>query len=545
MLTIIYPFTHVHGQESESFIADREITILSLKGGQADTIPEEVSDYIKEKTGITLKMESISSDDSNTALAQGLTANDLPDIVSFYLDDSGRPEMPMLLKAANEERFTNLTPLLKMDSITTLNKYLDDDYLPVDTRDNIMFRPEWDGASYIMHNRIDRYPAMKKPNPEITKLYIRKDIAEDLDVEMDTIHTSDELYDLGKKIQEKGYTDKNGVPVTIFGPTVWGGDDRDWLYHDLVWTGISREKFMEDEDGNLKHESQTPYIMERVKQVHKYFDEKLMPQDYYTMEAARASELIYQQNFAIITDIHSYRPELEGLDYIPLGNLNRVDGTSDMVIRYKTGYSAWAIPATTEKPEEVMQFADWLASREGKLLYLYGLEGRDYELDGDNNPIVKPEVYDEIMNNSDKAVSRGFRSAGSYWGDEVAYTDFAHEEDFGEGQWGEKIREERGEIVAGDKIRELYHYDEKFENARIVDGQTVQSLLFEYEGEDGGLINALAQYNDDVLKMYHAESIEDAEKILEHSKKNLEDNDLAGFIKYVEQQIKDGKKIYY
>ena len=30
----------------------------------------------------------------------------------------------------------------------------------------------------------------------------------------------------------------------MIGPTAWGGSDRDFLYNDLVWTGVSGEKFM-------------------------------------------------------------------------------------------------------------------------------------------------------------------------------------------------------------------------------------------------------------------------------------------------------------
>ena len=38
-------------------------------------------------------------------------------------------------------------------------------------------------------------------------------------------------------------------------------------------------------------------------------------------------------------------------------------------------------PSTTEHPEDVVKLADFLASREGKLLGQYGIKGRDYTLD--------------------------------------------------------------------------------------------------------------------------------------------------------------------
>ena len=48
---------------------------------------------------------------------------------------------------------------------------------------------------------------------------------------------------------------------------------------------------------------------------------------------------------------------------------------------YKSGANGWAVPSTTEHPEDVVKLADFLASREGKLLGQYGIKGRDYTLD--------------------------------------------------------------------------------------------------------------------------------------------------------------------
>ena len=43
--------------------------------------------------------------------------------------------------------------------------------------------------------------------------------------------------------------------------------------------------------------------------------------------------------------------------------------------------SGWAVPSITEHPEDVVKLADFLASREAKLLGQYGIKGRDYTLD--------------------------------------------------------------------------------------------------------------------------------------------------------------------
>lgn len=87
-------------------------------------------------------------------LTAGLATGDLPDVIVSYLNHSGRPEMPVLLKAAREGMFTDLTPYLKDTKI--YSKYFEDGYLPVDTKNGVMFRPEFNGSAYFVHMRINR-----------------------------------------------------------------------------------------------------------------------------------------------------------------------------------------------------------------------------------------------------------------------------------------------------------------------------------------------------------------------------------------------------
>ena len=91
------------------------------------------------------------------------------------------------------------------------------------------------------------------------------------------------------------------------------------------------------------------------------------------------------------------------MKYVPLGPLNTVKGKFRVEKPYKSGANGWAVSSTTEHPEDVVKLADFLASREGKLLGQYGIKGRDYTLDKKGNPHVKPEVLKEVKNDPDKA----------------------------------------------------------------------------------------------------------------------------------------------
>lgn len=526
----------------DTWIADRTITGLVFQSANDAGVDmnEEVLAYIKERTGITLELQTVTNDNSTEALAAGLAAGDLPDFVAFYLNNSGRPEMSLLLKAANEGMFHDLTPL--MENTKVYSKYLEEDYLPADTRDNIMFRKEWDGASYLIHMAINRN-AGDVGRPTVGGLYIKKDIVDALGIDPNEVNTSEKLVELAKQIQAGNFVDDNGKAITPIGPTAWGGSDRDWLYNDLVWTGVSGEKFMKDENGKILHESQTKYGIERVKFVQQLMNEGLMTPEYYTMEETRAKEGIVNGSFGIVSDMHNYMPENNDMTYIPLGPIERVDGTNDMVIPYKSGYAGWAIPSTTEMPEHVMQFADWLASEEGKILYFYGLEGRDYELDENGKPVVKQEVLDLIESNPEEAKKLGFRGVGAYWGEHLAYTDMDNLSDFGELSYGVNAKGE--DTSAAKEILDLYNYDEKLANARMIDGMTVQSFLYEFEGDEGSLATALSRYNEDLLRAYYAKSIEEAQTILDQSRANLEKNGLQEFLNFVEQKESEGVTIKF
>ncbi|EKU93908.1 Lipoprotein lplA [Alloiococcus otitis] len=528
----------------DTWIADRTITGLvfqSANDAGAGTMSPEIADYIKERTGITLEIEAVTNEDSQAALASGLAAGDLPDFIAFYLNDSGRPEFPMLLQASNEGMFHDISEELQSGEI--YGKYFEDGYLPRDTRENIMMRDDHDGATYLVHMAIDQEPA-DPGQKEIGGTYIRKDIAEDLGIDPLEVNTSEELEDLLNDIKDGDYTDDNGSPVTPLGPTVWGGSDRPWPYNDLVWSGPSNEKFMKDDQGNILHESMTDYAEQRVEFVRRLLDQGLMHPEFFTMEETRANEGVTNGSFAVVADVHNYRPELSDGSYVPLGPINRADGSNHMVMPYKSGYAGWAVPSTTENPEEIVQFADWMASEEGKRLYMYGLEGEHYDLDEDGKPVVKEEMLQLADEDPEAAKQEGFRGVGGYWGEHLAWTDMNNLEQFGEAAWGESQRDDVSEQAARDII-DFYNYDERYDNKEVIDGLTPRAYLFEFEDGDDTLTTALDTWEEDIQKAYYANSDEEAQDIIDQMRSQLENANIEEFTEFLKEKEDQGEVIFY
>ncbi|WP_312876097.1 extracellular solute-binding protein [Paenibacillus alginolyticus] len=509
-----------------TWIADRTIKgrLFLSSGDVSKDINPEIAKKLKDMTGITLELEGANAQKSIDGLTAGLASGDLPDFIVYNLNNSGRPEMTLILKAGREGMFTDLTPLIKNTKI--YSKYLQDKYLPIDTQFGVMFRPEFQGSTYSMHMNIPREGGYQETK-YVGGPYIRKDIVDALGIDPKSIKTSDQLYELAKKIKASGFKDKNGKEVYPIGPRYWGGREMGGLYNDLVW-GADEQRIHQGKDGKILHESQTEYPMKRIAFVQKLLGEKLMVPEYYTMEETRATEGIINDSYAIVAEMHNFLDFNKDAHYVPLGPLNSVDGPYQMQIDYKTGYRAWSIPKTTKNPEDIVKFADFLASREGKLLWQYGIEGRDYTLDAKGNPIVKKEVLDLKKKDPKAAAALGFDGVGNAWGGYLGSTDLNRKGDFNETQYGDTASPETN---AGPyKILDMWGYEEKLKNAKLNDGYQPLAFLGEFE-QGTQLKEALKKYDDSMIRAFYAKSSDEAKKIIDAASAQLK---ASGLEKYEE-----------
>ncbi|MFU0799552.1 MAG: extracellular solute-binding protein [Xylanivirga thermophila] len=102
----------------DTWIADRHIVGRAFIDDLGVSLPEdqlnnEVAKELKKRTGISLEWQYTSGTSDLEVMTTALAAGDLPDIICYYLNDSSRPEFPVLLKAAREEMFTDLAPIMK------------------------------------------------------------------------------------------------------------------------------------------------------------------------------------------------------------------------------------------------------------------------------------------------------------------------------------------------------------------------------------------------------------------------------------------------
>ena len=387
----------------DTWIADRTITIQAYVDDIGYSLPEDFSETpvgqeIKRLTGIDVEVQYTPGAKDSEVLASQLAAGTIPDVVVTYLNNSSRPEFTLLLKAAKEGLFADVSEYMKESKV--YSKYYEEGYLPNDTYKNITFRDDLDGA-YIMQLSIPAVDRSLEFNPQeeyVGGMYIQKSIVEALGINPAEIRTQEQFYDLLVDIKNGGFKDKNGNDVYPLGPKYWGGskDTLDYIVRGYNW-GVS-DGYNIDQDGNIKHEVETDYVYKKIAFVRKLLAEDLMNPEFFTMDSTRAAEVSEIGNSAIIADVHNYQEIVyETGEWVPLGPLNDYTGDNAKVVNGKSGYGAWAISSEAENPEEIFAFFDFLSTREGKLLGNYGIEGEHYDM-VDGKPVVKPEILEHINN---------------------------------------------------------------------------------------------------------------------------------------------------
>lgn len=411
------------------------------------------------------------------------------------------------------------------------SKYFDKNYLPADSFENITWRKEFGGAAYFMHLAIDAVDTSTQWIPAeeyIGGMYIQSAIAKDLGLDVKSIDSTDKLYELLKQIKEKDYKDVNGNSITPLGPKYWGGsaDALDYVVTDLNW-GVSGGYNL-TEDGKVLHEAETEWAMKKVEYLQKLIQEGLMHKEFFTIDETRAGELSANKSVGIIADVHNYKEIIyQTEDWIPLGPISDYKGVAGKITTGKGGYGQWAIPEGTPNPEEIVKLLDYLSTKEGQMLMLYGVEGVSYDL-VDGQPRLKPEVVAAIEAGDSKTLYNTYGAAfdgSGVYGLSYLLTDIQNEAYFGEARpgAGSGTTFARAVQIATD-------YPQTY---RLVPGLRANAFLTELPDVNAKM--SLLNYNEALVQAVFADSPEKAQQIIESFRKQLEDAGVKEFEALVEK----------
>ena len=523
-------------EQPDTFIADRTIVVQAYVDDIGYTLPDDFNatptmQKITELTGIQLEVRYTPGDSDATVLASQLAAGNIPDVIVSYLDNSTRPEFPILLKAAQEGTFADVSEYMANSQVYV--KYMEEGYLPDDAYNNITFRDDLDGV-YLMQMNIPTVDTSLEYIPEeeyVGGMYIQTRIVEELSIDPTAINTMDQFYDLLVQIKEAGFTDDNGNPVYPLGPKYWGGsvDALNYITAGYNWGVKDIGDFYNiDENGNVLHEAETDYVYQKINFVRQLLAEDLINPEFFTMDATRAEEVSETKNSAIIADVHNYEEIIYGSeDWVPLGPLNDRTGSNAEIVRGKGGRGCWAISSEAENPEEIFRFFDWLSTKEGQMIAQYGVEGVSYEM-VDGNPRLTEEALEHINANDEdwmiNQVGAAFGGSGNYFF-EFMLTDRDNVNNFGESRPGASASTTFARSI---EIAEEYPVEK-----RLVTGLQASSYLNVDEMADIKVQMDLLNYNEVLVQACFAETDEDVTAIIETFRGQLKSAGIEEFEAYV------------
>lgn len=531
MGTIQVYATEADSDKPDTWIADRTITIQVYVNDIGYNLPSDldatlVAQELKERTGISVEFKYTPGDSDSSVMAAHLASGEVADVVVGYLNNSTRKEFPIIKKAADEGLFADISEYLKDTEV--YSKYYEEGYLPQDTYNNIVFREDFDGAVYFLHLCIDEEDTSMVWDPSEEYLggfFIQQKIVDELGIDVTSIRTQEQLYDLLVQIKDAGFVDDNGNEMYPMGPRIWGGnaDSVDYLTKNDNW-GVSKG-FNITEDGQVLHEAETDYVYDRINYVRSLIAEDLLHPEFFTIDETRAKELVNSKSVAIIADTHNYMTEIySNEDWIPLGPLDDIVGYNGEYVSGKSGYGFAAISSEAENPEEIVQFLDYLSTYEGQLLVNYGIEGVTYNM-VDGYPVLTDEAKEKIATGD---TDWQINEIGAYFGGQGLYafnfmlTNINNMKNFGETRPGAASDDnvyQRAVDIATEYEREL----------TLLPGLGANAYLTTEGMEDVKTSYELLNYNEMLVQAIYANSDEDVVAIVESFRDQLK---LAGIDEY-------------
>ncbi len=344
---------------------------------------EPVFAGITEATGVQCNL-NIPAEDASTKLNLLMINRNLPDIITTSDGD---------LRAAMIEAG------LVWDLDELLKTYVPDSHLfknfPADLKENIVER---DGGWYCYPSHMNSedyetiwgycdedteefYRATKYDNRN--GIFLRKAYLEQLNIDVNAIKTEQDLLDVLQLIDQSGLTNESGASVYTM---MLNGENTVWLTMD----GIIRNTFGAmplTDDGQYQSIFYTDEYRDGASFLNHCAQKGFLTETHLIMDEETLVSLANSGRVACY--IGPFTTLNSGADlnevWVSPGAITPDSGAKP-VMAYNAGmYTGWLntmVSKDAEDPAACARFIDYMSSREGMLLHMYGVEGVDYTWDG-------------------------------------------------------------------------------------------------------------------------------------------------------------------
>lgn len=369
---------------------------------------ETVTGKISKATGLKLNV-NVPASDGDAQLSARLVNGNLPDLITV-LDKTTIKQLTQSGKVWKLEEF--------------LKKYKPDSHLlkrfPEDIKRELIKR---DGDWYAYPSHLDSEDAREiwQPSDQYFEDYVEyreqvtimwnKELLDRFDLSVDDLQTEEQVLNaLGKvKGRQKKEESQDIIPVLIDGEN----------YQSFTLQYLVRTFGAEyvDADGNYTD----PVLQPEMKDALRFFW-KLLSEEYVSPEQMLLSNRQVQELMAskkVLCFIGNVsNAGVVWSEWVSSGVMMPSNGK--IPVHYKnnrvgTGWLSTFISKDCKHPEEIAAFLDYMTSDEGLLLWGYGEEGKDYELDANGLVVETEEGLEKKRNYSTSGIFAWWVFANNAW----------------------------------------------------------------------------------------------------------------------------------
>lgn len=367
------------------------VNLSVIWNGLSSMRPEKDGDnriakIIEEKTGVRINVKWVNGSENEQLVRIFSTGKNMPHAVMAPYWGGGDACSDTIRKAAKDGLIVPLDDLIDNYAPNLKGAYTEgvaENFINIE-----LAQEEFKGKKYIlpMHTPSG---AEEYQNWGYT-VYARKDILADLNVDPNSVHTSQDVYGLAEKIKNGGYKDVNGNPVIP--ASCWANGYGCECYLNSFKTRQVTE--VVDKGGRFEWSAFQPNVEEEVKFMQRMVSNGLFDKTAFSHNETTALSKHVTGGVGLTATQYPYlksklkdtlykdRPEME---YVPLGPIYDANGNPYMpdTVYEKGGYYGFAVMMVTKdckgaKQEALMKYLDFINSEEGRLLAYLGEEGVDY-----------------------------------------------------------------------------------------------------------------------------------------------------------------------
>jgi len=342
--------------------------------------------------------------DGYEELVMDIASGMLADITVTWISPTSPHISELLFRAANEGVYTDFSNII--GNYPILNDAMKRENLPLFTQ-SVVLNPDFGNSMYLLPTG---HP-VAGPATNGWGIYIREDIANELNLSMPSpqIRTTDDVLNLLRDIQSRGFKDTNGNDIWAIGnigqwPHIMAAMNRPFDFGGAARFGL---------DGNtVKGFIESDFAWNQVLWMRQLLDEGLLDPESLTHIYEIGVEKMAQARYAV-TMLYSWmtttgeafsraisesdHPEMR---YRPLGNMVNNKGETTQVINMGMfPHQVFAIKSGANI-EAIFDLFNWASSFEGKPHTMLGIEGTHWFWGDDGFAHLTQEAYDEYHTDS-------------------------------------------------------------------------------------------------------------------------------------------------